>query len=80
MIDDPSEFDKIIEKINVKPKKGLSKRSYYYSIAASIAFFIIVSTSALYFLGTFDRTQKIEWNEKITKLGQKSILTLFKCF
>jgi ferric-dicitrate binding protein FerR (iron transport regulator) len=47
-------------------------------IAASIIFFVLVSTSTLYYLDFFKEVPKnITLNEKRTHPGQKSILTLF---
>ncbi len=71
------DFDKIRNKITVgNPQRMKFRRKPVYSIAASIAIFIIMSAYAIYLLGVFDAPEKITWNEKITKLGQKSILTL----
>ncbi len=47
-------------------------------IAASIVFFILVSIASLYTIGFFQtQPRTIVMNEKVTKPGQKSILTLF---
>ena len=57
------------------------KNSHYLSplkVAASIAFFVIVSTVSLYVAGFFEKSEQvIVMNEKVTKAGQKSVLTLF---
>jgi transmembrane sensor len=55
------------------------KRVYPYilKLAAAIAFFIILSTGALYFLNIFgEKKHDIVWNEKITEYGQKASIDL----
>ena len=71
------DFKNILNEID-KNKTGRTrnKKHFPYSIAASIALLIILSVYAIYFTGLFDKPEKIKWNEKITKLGQKSIITL----
>ncbi len=57
------------------------KSGHYLSplkIAASIALFVFVSTASLYVTGFFEKPEQvIVMNEKVTKAGQKSVLTLF---
>ncbi len=57
------------------------KGSHYVNIykgVASIVFVILVSLTLLYLGGMFDKPHQIaEMNEKTTKSGQKSIITLF---
>ncbi len=71
------DFKNILNEIN-KNKTGSEKikKHFPYSIAASIALLVIISIYAIYFIGLFDKPEKIRWNEKITRLGQKSIITL----
>ena len=71
------DFEKILERIDLKSSKKIrTRRRPAYLIAASIAIFIMLSAYAVYLLGTFDKPQSIKWNKKVTKLGQKSIITL----
>ncbi len=57
------------------------KSSHYLSplkIAASIALFVLLSTASLYVASFFEKhEQVIVMSEKVTKAGQKSVLTLF---
>ena len=61
--------------------KREKRNSHYLStlkIAASITFFVLVSTVSLYVTGFFEKPEQvIVMNEKVTKAGQKSVLTLF---
>ena len=63
---------------NEKKSRNLSHRLSTLQIAASIILFIIVSVTSLYTVGFFQKqTNVITMTEKVTKFGQKSILTLF---
>lgn len=54
----------------------LFQNSVFVRAAASIAFVFIISTIILYYLGLFNgKSNTVVWNEKITQLGEKSILT-----
>ncbi len=70
------DFNKILEKINSKRKSESRRRNYTFSIAASIGFLFILSATLLYFINFNNSLEGIKWNEKETKLGQKSIITL----
>lgn len=71
-------FDSVISVIKpVKERNSIFNRKYIYSIAASIAFIIVLSTTALYFFGIFDgKSDSIIWTENVTQMGQKLILSL----
>ena len=59
-------------------KKIFILQPTFLKVAASIAFFIILATGALYTFGIFDQKPvAIVWNEKTTKMGEKYIVTLF---
>lgn len=63
---------------NNRRKKQSSHYLSTLKIAASIAIFVLVSTASLYVAGFFEKPEQvIVMNEKVTKAGQKSILTLF---
>jgi transmembrane sensor len=73
-------LNKILDQIKPgeqKPAKLNFMRSHW-KIAASIAFFLVASASVLYYSGIFNiKSEEIKWNEKFTKMGEKSILTLY---
>lgn len=71
-----TDFNKILEKVNSKGKSESRRRNYTFSIAASIGFLFILSATLLYFINSNNSLKEIKWNEKETKLGQKSIITL----
>lgn len=80
-------FDKLSEKIKMyepnfreNAKKDTLKEIIFTPVflrtAASVAFVMIISTVILYSIGIFDQQTKLPaWNEKITELGERSILT-----
>lgn len=58
-------------------RSAFSRRNYIYSIAASVAFILVLSLAAFYFLGVFNNnSNEINWAENITQNGQKIILSL----
>jgi transmembrane sensor len=71
-------IDSILAKItSVNEQKSTRHRRSAYLIAASIAFFLFLSTGILYYSGVFNE-KKLEtiWNENTTEMGQKFSLTL----
>lgn len=72
-------FNSILNKLNKKntnDKILKVRKKTFYPIVVSIVSFILISAISLYFLGVFNSSQPIKWNKKVTKLGQKSIITL----
>lgn len=76
---DSPDFEDLYSKINsFRRKEIIFKRRPIYSIAASIAILLILSTAVLYYFGIVgDKPKTIAWNEKTTGMGQKAIITLF---
>ncbi|MEW6193850.1 MAG: FecR domain-containing protein [Bacteroidota bacterium] len=51
-------------------------RNVFVKTAISVALVLIISTIGLYYLGVFSgKSNSVVWNEKVTQLGEKSILT-----
>lgn len=71
-------FDSIISAIKpVKKQHTFFRRKYTYSIAASIVFLLLLSTTILYYFGIFNsKPNEIIWSENKTQMGQKLILSL----
>lgn len=66
-------------RINKKPITDnlFSKNPIFVKIAASIAFFLVLTTAAIYFSGILETKKSvIAWYERTTKMGEKSIVTL----
>ncbi|MGD8778390.1 MAG: FecR domain-containing protein [Ignavibacteria bacterium] len=81
-------FNKLTSKIKISEPEYKTQtvnpfKNYWYDssllrFAASIAFFVIISAGILYYGDFFNGgSNEIKWNEKVTLIGQKSILTLF---
>jgi transmembrane sensor len=72
------DFNGILKKLHIRHKQSiLSRRKFTYLIAASIAFFMILSVGGLYLSGIFNKkSPQMIWSEQITGSGQKSILIL----
>ena len=85
IFDSVSGYEKLTKKIRtIEPEyseKGFNSNSsfffqpMFYRVAASISFLILLSSVILYFSGVFNK--EILLNEKVTEMGQKTILTLF---
>ncbi len=73
-------LSKLLDDINKNKKSRLkifSFPKYYLRVAASIAFLIIISTTILYYTGKSNtKPDNIVLQEKITAIGEKSIIAL----
>ncbi len=68
------------EKVELRKKPikiySLFQNYNFVRAAASIAFVFFISAIVLYYLSLFNgKTSAVAWNEKVTQLGEKSILT-----
>ncbi len=71
-------FNKVISKLKAgQSYKKYSRRRFIYSIAASVAFLLILASGVFYYFNLIkDHPNELNWTEKITRSGEKSELTL----